>query len=112
MGAMSNGAYAAAYAQSLSDPDTFWGDAARAIEWMTPRRPFSTRATRRSIGGSPARASTPASTPSTGTCRDGRGDQIAMYYDSPVTGTKASFTYAALLDQVSRFAGALAEASG
>ena len=108
MGAMSNGAYAAAYAQSLSDPDTFWGDAARAIEWMTPpttvldasNPPFYRWFTGASLN----------------TCfnaldrhvRDGRGDQIAMYYDSPVTGTKASFTYAALLDQVSRFAGALA----
>ena len=37
----------------------------------------------------------------------GRGDQPAVHYDSPVTGTKATLTYADLLDRVSRFAGAL-----
>ena len=37
----------------------------------------------------------------------GRGDQAALLYDSPVTGTKRTLTYAELLDQVARFAGAL-----
>ena len=32
---MSHGAYAAAYEQSISDPTTFWGNAAKAIEWIT-----------------------------------------------------------------------------
>ncbi len=39
----------------------------------------------------------------------GRGDRIAIRYDSPVTGTKAAITYAALLDMVERFAGVLAD---
>ncbi len=38
----------------------------------------------------------------------GRGDQLAVIYDSPVTGTQRSYTYHALLDEVSRFAGLLA----
>ena len=33
---MGNGAYRAAYQQSLSDPDAFWGEAAKAIDWITP----------------------------------------------------------------------------
>jgi acyl-coenzyme A synthetase/AMP-(fatty) acid ligase len=37
----------------------------------------------------------------------GRGDQVAIYYDSPVTNTKKSYTYRELLDKVSRVAGAL-----
>ncbi len=37
----------------------------------------------------------------------GRGDQLAVIYDSPVTGTKRSYTFAQLLDEVSRFAGVL-----
>jgi len=40
--------------------------------------------------------------------RDGRGDQLALVYDSPVTASKAQFSYAELLDLVARFAGALA----
>jgi len=105
---MSNGAYAAAYQQSISDPDAFWAQAAQAIEWTTPptevldasNPPFY----RWFRGGR------------LNTCfnaldrhvRDGRGEQTALIYDSPVTGTVERFTYAELLDKVSRFAGALA----
>ena len=38
----------------------------------------------------------------------GRGDQAALIYDSPVTQTKRRITYSELLDEVSRFAGVLA----
>jgi len=105
---MSNGAYASAYEQSIGDPNAFWGAAAEAIEWIT----------------APTRALDDSNPPfyrwfpdgTLNTCfnaldrhvRDGRGEQVALYYDSPVTGTKSSLTYAELLDQVSRFAGALA----
>jgi len=37
----------------------------------------------------------------------GRGDQTAIIYDSPVTQVKEQITYSHLLDKVSRFAGAL-----
>ena len=37
----------------------------------------------------------------------GRGEQVAIYYDSPVTGVKQAITYHVLGDRVSRFAGAL-----
>ncbi|MEI6361480.1 MAG: propionyl-CoA synthetase [Actinomycetes bacterium] len=39
----------------------------------------------------------------------GRGDRVAIHYDSPVTGTQRSITYAELLDEVARFAGVLSE---
>ncbi len=39
--------------------------------------------------------------------RDGRGDQAALIYDSPVTGIRRTYTYAELLDEVARFAGVL-----
>ncbi len=107
MGGMTDGAYAAAYEQSISDPNAFWGAAATGIEWMTPppvvlddsRPPFY----RWFTGGT------------LNTCfnaldrhvRDGRGDQVALYYDSPVTGVTSSYTYAALLAEVARCAGAL-----
>ncbi len=38
----------------------------------------------------------------------GRGEHLAVIYDSPVTGTKRSYTFNQLLDQVSRCAGVLA----
>ncbi|MDU0313965.1 propionyl-CoA synthetase [Phycicoccus sp. M110.8] len=105
---MSTGAYSAAYQRSLQDPDGFWGEAARAVEWSTPparvldsdRPPFH----RWFAGGR------------LNTCfnaldrhvRDGRGDQPAIHYDSPVTGTRRTLTYAGLLEEVATFAGALA----
>jgi propionyl-CoA synthetase len=39
----------------------------------------------------------------------GRGEQAALIYDSPVTDTKRRYSYAELLDEVSRFAGVLAD---
>jgi propionyl-CoA synthetase len=105
---MTNGAYRTAYEESLRDPGAFWGRAAEAIDWITPpprvrdddRPPFY----RWFTGGT------------LNTCYNaldrhvaaGRADQAAILYDSPVTDTKRTLTYAALLDQVSRFAGALA----
>ena len=37
----------------------------------------------------------------------GRGEQLALIYDSPVTGQKRQFTYRQLLEEVSLFAGVL-----
>ena len=107
-GAMSNGAYRAAYDESLADPEAFWGRAAEAIDWITPpprvldadRPPFY----RWFTGGT------------LNTCHNaldrhvaaGRGEQAALLYVRPVTGAGQTFTYAALLDRVATFAGALA----
>ena len=104
---MSNGAYAAAYEQSISDPTTFWGNASSAIEWITEpttvlddtNPPFY----RWFRGGT------------LNTCfnaldrhvRDGRGEQVALIYDSPVTSTVETISYAELLTRVATFAGAL-----
>ncbi len=41
--------------------------------------------------------------------QQGRGEQLAVIYDSPVTGSKSQLTYSELLDSVSRLAGVLAE---
>ena len=37
----------------------------------------------------------------------GRGDKTALIYDSPITGSKAKFTFNKLKEKVSKFAGAL-----
>ncbi len=104
---MSNGAYAKAHEQSISDPSAFWGEAAKAIDWITPPT------TVLDDSNAPFYRWFPGGT--LNTCfnavdrhvRDGRGDQAAIRYDSPVTGTRRTVTYAELLKQVSRLAGAL-----
>jgi propionyl-CoA synthetase len=101
------GRYADAFQQSLTDPGTFWGVAASGIDWY--RQPTvvldkSNPPFYRWFAGGVMN-----------TCfnavdrhvRDGRGDQAALIYDSPVTGTGRTFTYRQLLDEVARFAGVL-----
>ncbi|GAA3917188.1 AMP-binding protein [Hymenobacter algoricola] len=99
--------YAAAHAASLADAATFWAAQARQIHWF--RLPEETLSTdengfyRWFRGGR------------LNTCflaldyhlEQGRGAQTALIYDSPVTGTKARYTYAELLDLTARFAGGL-----
>jgi propionyl-CoA synthetase len=101
------GAWRAAYERSLTDPEGWWGEAASAIDWITPpervlddsRPPFY----RWFPGGR------------LNTCYNaldrhvigGRAEQPALIYDSPVTGTTRTYTYADLLALVARFAGVL-----
>jgi len=99
--------YTQAYARSLSDPDAFWGAAAQALDWIEPPRVVldDTRAPfyRWFTGGV------------LNTCHNaldrhadgGRGDQVALVYDSPVTDTVERFTYRELRDETARFAGVL-----
>ena len=100
--------YAEIYSRSLADPEDFWGEAARSIHWEKPwdrvlddtTPPFY----RWFVGGE------------LNTCYNavdrhleaGRGEQTALIYDSPVTGTQRTYSYRALRDEVARFAGVLA----
>lgn len=43
---------------------------------------------------------------------EGRGNQVALFYDSPVTGQKSQYTFTELLEQVERFAGVLKDKCG
>jgi propionyl-CoA synthetase len=101
------GRYAEVFRRSLADPEGFWGEAAKGVEWY--REPTVVL---------------DASNPPVyrwfadgilNTCfnaldrhvRDGRGGQLALIHDSPVTGACRTFTYGELLDQVALFAGVL-----
>src|SRR6266568_4878254 len=99
--------YEQEFRRSLSDPEGFWGDAARLIDWyraptvvLDRSRPPFYRWFADGVMN---------------TCfnavdrhvRDGRGQQPALIYDSPVTGSQRIFTYAELKDEVARFAGVL-----
>ncbi|MCF8466621.1 MAG: propionyl-CoA synthetase [Sneathiella sp.] len=97
------------YQRSLDDPEGFWGEAAAAISWYKPwdtvlnadNPPFY-----RWFEGAELN-----------TCyncldrhiEDGRGDQVALIYDSPMTGQVKKFTYSELTDLVAVFAGGLAD---
>src|SRR5438067_5727106 len=102
------GAYEETYRRWEADPEGFWLEQARDIEWT--REPDA--ALDRS--GAPLYRWFPGGR--LNTCfnaldrhvRDGRAEQAALVYDSPVTGQVRTYTYRELLDETARVAGALA----
>ncbi|MBK7776583.1 MAG: propionyl-CoA synthetase [Sandaracinaceae bacterium] len=93
--------------RSLQDPEAFWLEQSRAITWVTP----PTRAL--DAARAPFYRWFPDGVLNTAyNCLDrhvegGRAEQLALIYDSPVTGTQRTLTYRALRDEVALFAGAL-----
>jgi propionyl-CoA synthetase len=99
--------YAREYERSLSDPASFWGEAARDIEWTRPAHAVCDARNgglaRWFVGGQ------------LNTChnavdrhvRAGRGDAAALIYDSAMTGTVRRYTFAELQGEVARVAGML-----
>ena len=100
--------YATEYRRSLADPEGFWRERAAELPWLefppTVLDRDARGAWRWYRGGR------------TNSCwlaldrhvQDGRGDQTALIYDSPVTGQIQRFTFAELLHRVARVAGGLA----
>ncbi|GEL25606.1 propionyl-CoA synthetase [Pseudonocardia sulfidoxydans NBRC 16205] len=101
------GAYDDIFRASVEDPERFWLNAAGALDWNV----------------APTRALDSSNPPFYRWFPDGelnvahnaldrhvdasRGDQAALIYDSPVTGTQRTYTYSQLRDEVARFAGVL-----
>lgn len=101
--------YAQVYRDWQSDPEGFWARAAEAIDWSRPwEQVFD--ATHQPYGRWYPGAEC-------NTCYNavdrhverGRGDQVALIYDSAVTGTGRKITYAALLDEVNALAAVLTD---
>ncbi len=101
------GKYDDTYKRSLEDPEGFWAEAAEDISWYKKwdkvlddsNPPFY----RWFVG---------AEMNTCYNCLDrhadgGRGDQVALIYDSPVTNSIEKFTYSELRDKVAKFAGGL-----
>ena len=99
--------YQDVFARSISDPAGFWGEQARLVDWFAkPRQVLDD-------SRPPFYRWFPDAT--VNTCYNaldrhvvnGRADQPALIYDSPVTGTTTTTSYAELLEKVAAFAGAL-----
>ena len=98
----------ATHRRSLEDPDGFWLDVAQATDWdRAPRHGIDSRDSPfdRWFGDGRLNACHNALDRHVA---NGRAEQVAIVHDSPVTGTVRRFTYAELLEQTARFAGALA----
>ncbi|HLZ66727.1 MAG TPA: propionyl-CoA synthetase [Aliidongia sp.] len=98
----------AIHARSLDDPEGFWGEAAADLVWTRPyarvldasRPPFY-----RWFPGGGLNICFNALDRHVAA---GRGDQVALIHDSPVTGRTRRYTYRQLTDRVARLAGAIA----
>jgi propionyl-CoA synthetase len=101
------GKYEAAYYESIEKPDIFWGKAAEEVVWNKPYKKV--------LDGSKAPFYRWFVDGELNTCynaldlhtKNGRANQLAVIYDSPVTQTVQKYTYAQFLERVSKFAGAL-----
>ena len=99
--------YREAYQTSIGDPRRFWQQAAEAVDWIRPPEQVLDDANPpfyRWYAGGELNTSANALDRHVAA---GRGDQPALIYDSPVTGTKRTYSYAELTDEVARFAGVL-----
>jgi propionyl-CoA synthetase len=106
--AIAGAGYAATYAAWAEDPCGWWMERARALAWDTP----PTRAFDPSLGAygrwfPDGRLNTCFNALDRHVAA-GRGDQPALIWDSPMTGRKEVFSYAALTARTARVAGALA----
>ncbi|KUI40780.1 propionate--CoA ligase [Mycobacterium sp. GA-1199] len=99
--------YRALFDASIADPQGFWAQAARAVTW--------TREPKEILDDSNPPFYRWFADGELNTCfnaldrhvDDGRGDQPALIYDSPVTGTQRTYTFGELRDATAKFAGGL-----
>lgn len=102
-----SGHYLDTYTRSIDEPNEFWGEAAKDIQWYKPwdtvlddtNAPFY----RWFTGGELNTCYNAVDYH----CETGRGDQLAIIYDSPVTQQKSTLTYHELKIAVSKLAGAM-----
>lgn len=99
--------YEEAFRESIVEPEKFWSQAALQIKWYKPYQKVlddTDKPLYRWFTGGELN-----------TCynaldihvKNGRAEQLAVIYDSPVTNTIKKFTYAQILNKVARFAGVL-----
>ncbi|NVK41240.1 MAG: AMP-binding protein, partial [Oceanospirillaceae bacterium] len=99
--------YQAEYTASIENPEAFWADKARALNWYrAPQQVLSTDENRIDRWFADGELNT-AYLALDVHLEQGRGDQTALIYDSPVTGQAQRYSYRELTDQVARFAGVL-----
>lgn len=99
--------YQSEYQRSVSNAEGFWKEKAENLDWFTPPSTM--------LGSDENGVQRWFVDGELNTCylaldyhvQNGRADQCALIYDSPVTGNKTQFTYKTLLNEVSLVAGAL-----
>ncbi|WP_315772697.1 MULTISPECIES: propionyl-CoA synthetase [unclassified Bradyrhizobium] len=96
--------YHEVHARSLQDPEGFWAEAARAIDWIEPAKKIFDPSM-----GAYGRWFTGAVVNTCYNALDrhvaaGRGEQLALIHDSPLTSSVTKLTYAEMLKEVQTLA--------
>ncbi|XP_056371350.1 acyl-CoA synthetase short-chain family member 3, mitochondrial isoform X2 [Oenanthe melanoleuca] len=98
------GNYEEVFRSCLAEPEKVWGEVAEQIQWY---KPWVRTLERGSLGSASWFVGGELNICYNAVDRhveNGRGDQVAIIYDSPVTNTKEKITYKELLEQVSKLA--------
>lgn len=99
--------YDSEFKKSIEDPEAFWGEEAARLDWF--RQPDQVllkdeKGFNRWFKGGMMNTAYLALDYHV---ENGRADQVAMYFDSPVTQTKKQYTFRQMRDEVARVAGGL-----
>jgi propionyl-CoA synthetase len=100
--------YRTIYRRSIDHPDEFWSEVASGVSWSKKWDKVCDRSNEPFVRWFSGAELNTCYNALDRHVENGRADQVALIYDSPVTGTVRKFTYAELLDHVARLAGGLA----
>ncbi len=100
-------AYLSEYNRSIEKPAEFWAEKAQALEWFKKPEVIISQDENGIDRWFADGEMNTAYMALDHHVNNGRGDQVAVYYDSPVTDTKQAITYSELRDRVALFAGVL-----
>ncbi|MDA2893330.1 propionyl-CoA synthetase [Mycolicibacterium sp. BiH015] len=101
------GAYQAQFARSIDDREAFWLEAAEGVEWLSPPRRALDDSAAPMYRWFPHAALNTSVNALDRHVAAGFGDRTALIWDSAMVGQQRQFSYAELLEEVSRFAGVL-----
>ncbi|HSG53592.1 MAG TPA: propionyl-CoA synthetase [Rheinheimera sp.] len=107
MAAASSSAYQQEYLHAIEAPQTFWQQQADQLCWYKAPRNILQQQDANHYQWFEDGVLNTAYLALDYHVEQGRGEQTALIYDSPVTNTKQQFTYRALRDEVAQFAGVL-----
>ncbi len=99
--------YESEYRRSIVDPEAFWRDQADAIDWIEPPTTILDRDARGAWRWFHGGVLNTCALALDRHVANGRGDDVALIYDSPVTDDSCEFTFAQLLARVAKVAGGL-----
>jgi propionyl-CoA synthetase len=101
--------YQSQYRRSIDQPNEFWADAAASLSWSQPWEKVLDESNAPFYEWFSGGKINTCYNALDRHCENGRAEQAALIYDSPVTGQVKTFSYRELRDLTARFAGALQE---